>query len=229
MEFLKTVLEPELLEQLRQLLPRVRALDDRFRFPLAEFAVPALRENDAVAHAHFSDTLQRLLECDDAIDLFAYALIKMVGRRLAAHFEGVPVSARRPGRVEDVLPECALLLSALAHVGSDGDEAEARQAFATGRAFLDTQSAQVQFLSRREWDLAQVDAALAKLAGYHEPLKMNVLLACGKTVAADGQVTVREAELLRAIADSLDCPMPPFVEALRADAFGSTQTVRTKT
>jgi hypothetical protein len=28
-------------------------------------------------------------------------------------------------------------------------------------------------------------------------------------------VTEREAELLRAIADSLDCPMPPFVDAIR--------------
>ncbi len=45
----------------------------------------------------------------------------------------------------------------------------------------------------------------------------NILLACGKAVVADGQVTEREAELLRAIADSLDCPVPPFVEALRAE------------
>ena len=45
-------------------------------------------------------------------------------------------------------------------------------------------------------------------------MKRNVLLACAQAVAADGQVLDREAELLRAIAEALDCPIPPFVEAL---------------
>jgi len=30
-------------------------------------------------------------------------------------------------------------------------------------------------------------------------------------VSHDDQVTLREGELLRAIADALDCPMPPFL------------------
>jgi uncharacterized tellurite resistance protein B-like protein len=30
-------------------------------------------------------------------------------------------------------------------------------------------------------------------------------------VGADGVILETEAELLRAIADTLDCPMPPFV------------------
>ena len=67
-----------------------------------------------------------------------------------------------------------------------------------------------------------MDAALTKLAAYHEPLRRNVLLACGKTVAADGQVTDREAELLRAIADALDCPLPPFVEMLRGEELAKS-------
>jgi hypothetical protein len=47
-------------------------------------------------------------------------------------------------------------------------------------------------------------------------VKKNVLLACAQTVAADGKVLDREAELLRAIAGALDCPIPPFVEALES-------------
>jgi len=30
-------------------------------------------------------------------------------------------------------------------------------------------------------------------------------------VSADSLITVDEAEMLRAIADSLDCPIPPFI------------------
>ena len=62
-----------------------------------------------------------------------------------------------------------------------------------------------------------MDAALTRLSAYHAPLKRNVLLACGKTVAANRCVSEREAELLRAIADLLDCPMPPFVESIRME------------
>lgn len=44
-----------------------------------------------------------------------------------------------------------------------------------------------------------------------------------ETVAADGHVTEREAELLRAITDSLDCPVPPFVEAIRTEELAHEQ------
>jgi uncharacterized tellurite resistance protein B-like protein len=44
-------------------------------------------------------------------------------------------------------------------------------------------------------------------------IKKNVLNACAQTVAADGVIQEMEAELLRAIADTLDCPIPPFIPA----------------
>ena len=112
-----------------------------------------------------------------------------------------------------------MVLSALAHVGQEDDETAARTAFAQGRQFLDAPGDQIQFLPRKEWDLAGVDAALARLAKCPAGVQRNILLACGKTVAADGLVTEREAELLRAIADSLDCPMPPFVDAIRSEGL----------
>jgi uncharacterized tellurite resistance protein B-like protein len=36
--------------------------------------------------------------------------------------------------------------------------------------------------------------------------------ACVYTVGADGVMTESEAELLRAVADTLGCPIPPFVQ-----------------
>lgn len=220
MEILQTNLEPAAFAQFRALAPQVAALDDKYKLPLAGFTVPALRENDPDAHEAFHQLVQQLLECDGSIDLFEYTLMKMVRRQLRAYFDGPNVAPVRYGRVGDLLPECARLLSALAHLGNE-NEADARKAFAAGAEFLDTPD-KPQFLPRSEWDLAQVDAALTKLAGYHEPLRRNVLLACGKTVAADGHVTDREAELLRAIADALDCPVPPFVEMLHDEELAKS-------
>ena len=56
-------------------------------------------------------------------------------------------------------------------------------------------------------------------------IKRDVLNACVQTVAADGVIQETEAELLRAIADTLDCPMPPFVEAIRGEELARDPSV----
>jgi Zn-dependent protease with chaperone function len=216
MEILQANLNPGLFERTATLASQVQALGVKYKLALAEFAVPALRQRSLNEHVTFNETVRKLIECDGAIELFEYTLMKMVARQLRACFEGPNPDQARYGRIQDVLPECALLLSALAHVGQE-NEPEARTAFSDGLKFLDAPGAQIQFLPRSEWDLARVDAALARLAKCPGGIQRNILLACGKTVASDGQVTEREAELLRAIADSLDCPMPPFVDAIRSE------------
>ncbi|MBC8019528.1 MAG: TerB family tellurite resistance protein [Verrucomicrobia bacterium] len=42
-------------------------------------------------------------------------------------------------------------------------------------------------------------------------IKKHVIEACVQVVGADGLIREREAELIRAIADTLDCPIPPFI------------------
>ena len=217
MEILRTNLRPVLFTRTTGLALQIQALGARYKLALAELAVPALRQHSIDEYTAFNETVRKLIECDGAIELFEYTLMKMVARQLRAYFEGPDLDQARYGRVQDVLPECALLLSALAHVGQEDDEPAARTAFAQGQQFLDAPGAQIQFIPRSEWDLGRVDAALARLARCPASVQRNILLACGKTVAADNQVTEREAELLRAIADSLDCPMPPFVDAIRTE------------
>jgi Zn-dependent protease with chaperone function len=216
MDILRANLDPAGFERTAALAAQIQTLDVKYLFALAEFAVPALRQHSLDEYADFNETVRKLVECDGAIELFEYALMKMVARQLRAYFEGPDLDQARYGRLQDVLPECALLLSALAHIGQD-DEPAAQKAFADGRRFLDAPGDQIQFIPRSEWDLARVDAALARLAKCPGALQRNILLACGKAVASDGHVTDREAELLRAISDALDCPMPPFVDAIRSE------------
>jgi hypothetical protein len=64
-----------------------------------------------------------------------------------------------------------------------------------------------------ECGLADVDAALFKLARATPRIKRKVLETCADYIAADGRVAVAEAELLRATADTLGCPMPPLLAA----------------
>jgi uncharacterized tellurite resistance protein B-like protein len=59
--------------------------------------------------------------------------------------------------------------------------------------------------------LAQIDQALDRLAEAAPPIKRQLINAMAHTVAADQVIKAREGELLRAIADALGCPLPPFV------------------
>jgi len=59
--------------------------------------------------------------------------------------------------------------------------------------------------------LQALDDALNMLAQASPPVKRRIIDACAHCVAADGIVQLEEAELLRAVAAVLDCPLPPLV------------------
>jgi len=222
-EILRQHLSPEMFSATAALVPHIETLGDRYKLTLAECAVPALRQNPPEANQSFNQVMQQLIECEGSIDLFEYTLMKMVARQLRAYFSGPDLTTPRGGRVQDLLPDCSLILSALAHVGAE-NETEARAAFTSGAEYLDSRNLTPEFVPRNQWDLSKVDAALTKIAGYHKPLRLNVLLACGRTAIANGRVNDREAELLRAIADSFDCSVPPFVESVRKEELAQTSS-----
>jgi len=168
-------------------------------------------------YRQFSDAVQKLIDSDGEIDLFEYVLQKIVLRHLDPHFNGARKMPLQYYAIKPLAPDCAVLLSALAHVGAE-ESAQAQTAFQQGAQRLAYQ-AQVPlgFLSAGQCDLPQVDAALNRLCQAVPQIKKNVINACAETVAADGVIQETEAELLRAIADTLDCPMPPYLQPEAAD------------
>ncbi len=215
LELLGQRLDTALLQQVNKLLPEVQALDPRVKLPLIDLTLPALRHLDYADYEQFAQLVEELIEYDRAIDLFEYTLQKILFRHLRPYYEPMAGPVRRYTSLQSLLPDCAVLLSALAHIGQE-DEQAASAAFLRGAGNLDAPEGAVQPLSGEACSLARVDSALDQLAQAAPSVKRNILLACAQTVAADGQVLYREGELLRAIADMLDCPIPPFVEALSA-------------
>ena len=113
--------------------------------------------------------------------------------------------------LQPLIPDCLVLLSALARLGQD-DPAAAARAFQLGLRSLDLADSELSRTEAPAGDLAQVDAALDRLLQLVPPLRKTVVEACSQTVTADGCIQPKEAELLRAIADALDCPLPPFLD-----------------
>jgi Zn-dependent protease with chaperone function len=217
LELLGQKLDAATLGQVNDLLPDLQSLDPRVKLPLIDLSLPALRHLDPAEYHQFAQLVQDLIESDSAIDLFEYTLQKRLFRHLRPYYELVAPPPRSYFSLESLVEECSVLLSALAHLGQENESAEAA-AFQRGADYLDAPQGAVQLLSGESRSLARVDSALDRLAQASPSVKRNVLLACAQTVAADGQVLCREAELLRAIADALDCPIPPFIEALESQS-----------
>jgi hypothetical protein len=106
-----------------------------------------------------------------------------------------------------VAADIATVLTVLARTGA-GDAPERMQAaFAQGAAQLPllkdlTPSAESDSTFER------LDVALDRLALSSLPIKRRVLVAAAHVIGADGSVSVEEGELYRAIAMTLDCPLP---------------------
>jgi Zn-dependent protease with chaperone function len=191
----------------------ITAQDVSVKLPLLMLAVSALRQLPAEDYERFDRCVRSLVEADCEIDLFEYTVTKTLMRHLEPQFKRADRSITQFYSIKPVLPDCSVLLSALANSGNVED-AEAAKAFATGIPHLRHGVTGLRMLQAADCGLGPLDEALGRLAQAVAQIKKNVLDACAHTVAADGVIHANEAELLRAIADALDCPIPPFLKGV---------------
>jgi Zn-dependent protease with chaperone function/uncharacterized tellurite resistance protein B-like protein len=190
-----------------------QTLPAQARIPLIDLALPALRRLSLEQFQQFRGGLQTLVESDRQISLFEYMLQKIVLRHLEPYFLPARKRVTQFHALRPLVGECGVLLSAMAYAGQK-DSTEAQGAFARGAKPLShAAQAEIPFVLQDQCDLPQIDSALERLSQAVPQIKKNLLNACAETIAADGMIHEREAELIRAIADALDCPLPPFVEA----------------
>jgi Zn-dependent protease with chaperone function len=202
------------LEKLRQLdepaadaaarlADAVAAIPAGGQLPLLELALSGLAP---VPYTEKNSLLARLRELtgfDRGPTLHAFALWRVAEHRL--RLQPPRIGPKAPDYYRD---DFAVLLSALAYVGA-ADDAAAGPAFEKGRAAVPPEIANVALLPRAQTALDRVQVACARLEGAPFGLKKQLLEAGARVAQADGVVEPAEAEMLRALAASLGCPVPP--------------------
>ena len=179
--------------------------------PMINLALGALRQLTPEQYENFSQTLDWLINSDGKVSLFEFVIQKIVLRHLDSQFHGATKSLIQYYSVKPLAPECSVILSALADISSN-NPAEVQKAFDAGAPYLRApDDSDLKLLPLEQCGVNQIDDALNHLALAAPIIKKNLLDACIHVVGADGVILETEAELLRAVADTLDCPMPPFV------------------
>lgn len=187
-------------------LPWLREAGQAFWLPLVELGLPALRELPEEERRSLLANVDDLVRADGRLSLFEFALIAVLRHGLEARRGGGRPSS---GDLHAIRQSISQLLSLLAHAGH-GDAQKAQAAFdeAAARAPLD---GEWTLLARSELTTGSLEQALDYLAGLKYGFKGRLIEACVAAIASDGQVSVTEAELLRAIGARLDCPVPPLM------------------
>jgi len=207
---LKSRLSSEVSLKINTMLSAIRQLNELVKIPLVDLTFPALRRLSLQDYAAFMANIADLVAADQQVDLFEFALQKMLRRHLEPNFKPVPQPEIRHHSINSLADACSTLLSAMAHAGQ-GPERAAQVAFERGVKHLESDDASFRFLALAECTLTAIESALDQVAEATPQMKKLFLGACANAVAADGTVRPREFELLRAIADTINCPIPPFV------------------
>jgi uncharacterized tellurite resistance protein B-like protein len=202
---LQKMAEPDVFELTLQLATAVNQLDIRGQLPLIDMTLPALRALSVSQYNEFIKSFLALVDADHRISLFEWTLHHILLRHLRPQFEPV-----RPPQIvyyglQQLGKQCSVLLSALARASQHDDDA----AFEAGERQIPEAGARL--LPQEACGLNALDQALRELAQVTPKQRARLVGACASCICADAAVNVTECELLRAICDMLDCPMPPLV------------------
>ena len=149
--------------------------------------------------------LDALVRADGRVGLSEWSIQKMMSKHLGEVFEGVHTRPRYKN-LKMVKKHCEVLLSLLAYCDKHAT-VPPEDAFSAGQSSIELD---IALLPTSELSFKKLDQALDTLANLHPLRKPKLLKACIKTITADNTVSTIEADLLRTIADTLECPMPPL-------------------
>ena len=199
------------LRKLDELEPSLQRVRPEHKLPLLQIALPALRQIPAPSLEAFLGTLDELVHADAHVSTFEFSLQKLLTHTLS--LGRTPANAIvQYHSFNAVADEISVVLSALARAATAAPDS-AERAFAAGVTQLKLIEARLRFVPGPAATLVALDAALDKLAAASPAIKQRTLVAAAEVVTADGRLLITEAELLRAIAAALDCPMPPLTLA----------------
>jgi len=196
-----------LAREFEKLWPLYQPLGEGARLPLLNLSTATLNQLTAEQRAAFLATVAAITASSGEPPLAEYVLARLLRVRL--EMKKLPEVYQS---LQPLASSLAVVLSELAWAGA-ADQAAAEQAFAVAVERLSAGGETIPLpMPSTRATVAQLDAAMQMLVQGSLGIRRRILSACAWCVSADGTVTVREAELLRAIADSFGCPLPPFLD-----------------
>ncbi|MFL2480616.1 MAG: M48 family metallopeptidase [Verrucomicrobiales bacterium] len=210
-KIIKVSCEDEVFKNFKTISDQITDMHSTEKIALLDLAIPALRRLSPEEYGKFCEIINELIIIDEKVDLFEFMIQKNIRLHLDTFFGRVQPAKEATKTLSKLKYESSVLLSAIAGFGNE-DELNRIQAFKKGAAVLELYgTGKLKFLPPVNCGIDQMDEALKAFEKCVPTLKKTLLIACGKAAVSDGKITSNEAEILRAIGDSIGTPIPPFV------------------
>jgi len=205
------------VETTQRLLLMIRKLGLVFRLPLMEMIQGSLADLSPEQYEKFRSTVQGLVKLDARTSLFEFT----VRHHLLMHLDRRFNHRKQPRvlykKMAQVKREVRLMLSAFAsasRIGSvlqheqEPDQAQTQAAFHLALQAAELGISQDSELKPEPWTADQLEVCMKALHHASIAVKKQFLYAAVVLITYDHEITIAEAEFFRAVAESLDCPVP---------------------
>jgi len=210
MDHLRNAADQAVFEATENILPAMLSLEEEVRLPLMDLAMPSLRSMSLDQFRLFEENINSLVKIDRRVSLFEFTLQHVIVRRLEKKFVTPQRSITEIDSIQEVAEEISCILSILANLGHESDEA--RQAFSGAAATFAERSSTLHYMRRMECKDIKLADILNHLASLRPRVKQSLITACFQCLVHDKQITMKEAEFFRLLVYALDCPLPPWVK-----------------
>lgn len=192
-----------LANQTRKLRLSVQELGDAHRLPLIDLCIPTLRQMSLNQQAEFRKLLNDLILADRTLMLFELTLYHIVTLSI------LPPEQRRPNpdaiaALQPLSDDIAITISALALSGPRSPEIAYQSSMS--RLPLRPMPRLIERI-----DIKKLNESMQNLARATPGVKKRILETAAWCVVEDRSISIMEAELLRALAAILNCPLPAMV------------------
>ncbi len=198
--------------QVREYYDELRQVGVRYWLPLLELAFPALKQRPHESLEFLLDLIRRLVEADDIIDLREFCFYRIIERHLEQAATPAAKSARNRVSKSAARQAAVDLLRIVADHGHADPDARDK-AFEAGIRVFGDWAEPDGFITDSGQAVKKLSEALDIISKINSAGRQSLIEAVTRTIAHDGQLLISEAELLRAICASLDCPLPPIISA----------------
>jgi len=204
LQALQEAADPDVYREVLDIQPELKRLDSGVRIPLLEMLLPTLKTLSRQQYKGFRAAVNAVIRSDGRISVFEYMLHRMLMRHLKPAFYDIrPVAVK----FENVSELGSAAVDVLASIICFGKHADNKAVFLGAAKHIGVELDVPQEFTCR---FSRLDVALKQFEQATPDLKKKLIEAAVYCVLADGRLAIEEIELLRAIADALDSPMPPL-------------------
>ncbi len=195
-EHLKQRAHPATYREFAKLEASVSALGARQKLPLVQLCLPALQTLSSSQAKLFRSNVKTLIEIDRKVSVFEWSLTQVLQSAMRKQ------ESHRVRSLKELDDHVRTLLSFLAKLSG------ASHSDAAFRSAMDTLWPEHENSIDHNASLASTNTALRALQSLKPLDKPKLLKAMLRSVMQDGEVSLEEEWVLRAVAMTLDCPIP---------------------